>query len=139
MCRSGRRRLQLDDSPSDPLPDGLAFEVAAIELGPKVQTAAHRAAMHQVGALGRCKLGIVTMLPDQQVGAPRQMSRSEINGIKRTLVEPSRSTTHVLRIREHPKVFRSEVCRRINLSPIITRRAVFGNRGEAQQYLIADM
>ena len=54
MRRPGRWRLQLDDSPSDPFPDGLPFEVAAFE--------------HQVGAPGRCKLGIVTMLPDQQVG-----------------------------------------------------------------------
>jgi hypothetical protein len=54
MCRPGRRGLQLDDSPPDPLPNGLAFEVAAFE--------------HQIGAPGRSKLGIVTMLPDQQVG-----------------------------------------------------------------------
>jgi hypothetical protein len=54
MCRAGRRGLQLDDGPSDPFPDGLPFEIAAIE--------------HQIGALGRRKLGLVTMLPDQQVG-----------------------------------------------------------------------
>ena len=54
MCRAGRRGLQLDDSPADPLPKGLPFEVAALK--------------HQVGSPGRSKLGIVTMLPDQQVG-----------------------------------------------------------------------
>jgi hypothetical protein len=54
MSRPGRRGLQLDDSPPDPLPNGLAFEVAARK--------------HQVGAPGRSKLGIVTMLPDQHVG-----------------------------------------------------------------------
>jgi hypothetical protein len=56
MCRPGRRGLQLDDSPPDPLPNGLPFEVAAFK--------------HQVGAPGRCKLGIVTMLPDQQGCGP---------------------------------------------------------------------
>jgi hypothetical protein len=64
MRRAGRWGLQLGDSPSDPFPDGLPFEIAAIELGPEVQTAAHRAAMHQVGAPGRCKLGLITMLSD---------------------------------------------------------------------------
>ena len=54
MCRAGQRGLQLDDSPPDPLPNGLPFEVAALR--------------HQVGAPGRSKLGIVTILPDQQVG-----------------------------------------------------------------------
>ena len=57
MRLPGRWRLELDDRPPDPFPDHLPIEVAAIE--------------HQVGAPGRCKLGIVTMLPDQQVdGSP---------------------------------------------------------------------
>jgi len=54
MGRPGRRGLKLDDSPSDSLPDGLPFEVAALR--------------HQAGAPGRSKLGIVTMPPNQQVG-----------------------------------------------------------------------
>jgi hypothetical protein len=54
MCRACRRGVRLDDSLSDPFPDGLAFEIASFE--------------HQIGAPGRSKLGIVAMLPDQQVG-----------------------------------------------------------------------
>jgi hypothetical protein len=56
MSRAGRRRLQLDDGPSDSFPYGLPLEIAAFE--------------HHVGALDRCKLSIVTMLPDQKVGGP---------------------------------------------------------------------
>jgi hypothetical protein len=54
MCRPGWRGLLLNDSASEAFPDGLPLDVAAIE--------------HQVGAPGRCKLGIGTMPPDQQVG-----------------------------------------------------------------------
>jgi hypothetical protein len=57
MSRPGRRGLQLDDSPPDPLPKGLPFEVAAFK--------------HQIGAPGRCKLGVGTVLLDQEIcGSP---------------------------------------------------------------------
>jgi len=39
MSRPGRRGLQLDDSPPDPLPNGLPFEVAAFkhQIAPRKQ------------------------------------------------------------------------------------------------------
>jgi hypothetical protein len=46
--------LQLYDRPSDPFPDQLTVEITAFE--------------HQIGASASSKLGVVTMLPDQQVG-----------------------------------------------------------------------
>ena len=82
MCRAGRRGLQLDDRASDPFPDGLPFEIAAIE--------------HQIGAPGRCKLGIVTMLPDQQVGGSPDVEVEDhrygrMRRLARSAVRPTQS------------------------------------------------
>ena len=79
MRLPGRRRLQLDDRPPDPLPDGLTFEVAAFELGPKVQTAAHRAAC--IKSARRAAASSASS-PCRRISrfAARQMSRSEIIG-----------------------------------------------------------
>jgi hypothetical protein len=54
VCRPGRRGLQLDDSPPDPFPDGLPFEIAAVE--------------HQVGVSSRFKFCVGTVPPYEQVG-----------------------------------------------------------------------
>src|ERR1700693_1829802 len=57
MCRPARRSLQLDDRPSDPLPDGLPIEIAAFE--------------HQIRSPRGLNLCIGTMLPNEQVrGSP---------------------------------------------------------------------
>jgi hypothetical protein len=82
MSRPGRRGLQLDDSPPDPLPNGSPFEVAAFK--------------HQVGAPGRSKLGIVTMLPDQQVGGSPDIEVGDhrcerMRRLARSAVRPTQS------------------------------------------------
>jgi hypothetical protein len=80
MSRSGRWRLQLDDRPPDPLPDGLPFEVAAFELGPKVQTVAHRAACIRSARRADSSSASSPCCRISRLAA-RQMSRSEIIGI----------------------------------------------------------
>jgi hypothetical protein len=67
-ARSGG--LQLDDCTSDPLPKGLLVEIAAFELGTKVQSAAHEGGTHQVETTGGSNLGLTAVLPYQQVRGP---------------------------------------------------------------------
>ena len=83
MSRSGRWRLQLDDRPPDPLPDGLPFEVAAFE--------------HQIGTPGRCKLGIVTMLPDEQVGRSPDVEVGDQHPGRTTVCRPLRGQSNLTR------------------------------------------
>jgi hypothetical protein len=80
MSRPGRRGLQLDDSPSDPFPDGLPFEVASFELGPKVQTVAHRAACIRSARRSAASSASSPCCRISRLAA-HQMSRSEIIGI----------------------------------------------------------
>ena len=79
MCRAGRRRLQLDDSPADPLPNGLPFEVAAFKLGPKVQTAVHGTACIRSARRAAASSASSPCCRISKFAA-RQMSRSEIVG-----------------------------------------------------------
>jgi hypothetical protein len=65
-----------DDRLPDPFPNDLPFQIATVELGPKVQSAAHEGGTHQVGAPGRSKLGIVTMLLDQELDGSPVLRRS---------------------------------------------------------------
>ena len=79
MCRADRRGLQLDDSPSDPLPNGLPFEVAALKLGPQVHTVAHRAACIRSARRAASSSASPPCCRISKFAA-RQMSRSEIVG-----------------------------------------------------------